>query len=74
VLAFARALGIAPREVAVVGDAVHDLAAARAAGAAAVGVLSGPTPRELLAPHADVLIGSVADLPAWLDDYPVAPP
>ena len=67
VLAFARALGIAPSEVAVVGDSVHDLAAARAAGAAAVGVLSGPTPREHLAPHADALIGSVADLSAWLD-------
>jgi phosphoglycolate phosphatase len=74
VLAFARALAIAPREVAVVGDAVHDLAAARAAGAAAVGVLSGPTPREQLAQHADALIGSVADLPAWLDDSPVARP
>jgi phosphoglycolate phosphatase len=67
VLAFAHALGIAPSEVAVVGDSVHDLAAARAAGVAAVGVLSGPTPREHLAPHADALIGSVADLPAWLD-------
>jgi phosphoglycolate phosphatase len=67
VLAFARALDIAPQEVAVVGDAVHDLAAARTAGAFAIGVLSGPTPREHLAPHADALIGSVADLPAWLD-------
>src|SRR5262245_22826983 len=67
VLAFAHKLGVAPQEVAVVGDAVHDLAAARAAGACAVGVLSGPTPREHLAPHADVLLGSVADLPAWLD-------
>lgn len=67
VLAFARTLGVAPSEVAVVGDALHDLAAARAAGAAAVGVLSGPTPREVLAPHADALIGSIADLPDWLD-------
>ena len=67
VLAFARALGIAPSEVVVVGDSVHDLAAARAAGAFAIGVLSGPTPREHLAPHADALVGSVADLPTWLD-------
>jgi len=67
VLAFARTLGVAPSEVAVVGDAVHDLTAARAAGAVAVGVLSGPTPRADLAPHADALIGSVTDLPAWLD-------
>ena len=56
VLAFAQAVGAEPREVAVVGDAVHDLVAARAAGAVAVGVLSGPTPRDLLAPHADALL------------------
>jgi phosphoglycolate phosphatase len=66
VLAFARAIAVEPREVAVVGDAVHDLAAARAAGAVAIGVRSGPTPGELLAPHADALIDSIADLPAWL--------
>jgi phosphoglycolate phosphatase len=67
VLAFAQKLGIAPSEVAVVGDSLHDLAAARAAAATAVGVLSGPAPRDVLAPHADALIGSIADLPAWLD-------
>ena len=67
VLAFARAVGVEPREVAVVGDAVHDLAAARAAGATAIGVLSGPIPGDLLAPHADALINSIADLPAWLE-------
>jgi phosphoglycolate phosphatase len=67
VLAFMRTTGVEAREVAVVGDAVHDLAAARAAGAVAIGVRSGPTPGELLAPHADALIGSIADLPAWLE-------
>jgi phosphoglycolate phosphatase len=66
VLAFARAMTVETREVAVVGDEVHDLAAARAAGAFAVGVRSGPVPDELLAPHADALIDSIADLPAWL--------
>ena len=34
---------VAPAEIAVVGDTVHDLVAARAAGAIAIGVLSGPT-------------------------------
>jgi len=68
VLAFARAVGVKPREVAVVGDAVHDLAAARTAGATAIGVLSGPIPGDLLAPHADALINSIADLPAWLEE------
>ena len=66
VLAFARAVEVEAHEVAVVGDEVHDLAAARAAGAVAVAVRSGPVPDELLAPHADALIDSIADLPAWL--------
>ena len=42
VLAFAAAAGVAPPEVAVIGDSPHDLIAARAAGSVAVGVLSGP--------------------------------
>jgi phosphoglycolate phosphatase len=67
VLAFARAVAVQTREVAVVGDTVHDLAAARAAGAIAIAVPSGPIPRDILAPHADAVIDSVAALPAWLD-------
>lgn len=66
VLAFARQVGVAPAEVAVVGDTEHDLAAARAAGAVAVAVLSGPVPRERLLPHADVLLPSIAKLEDWL--------
>jgi phosphoglycolate phosphatase len=66
VLAFAAFANVAPAEIAVVGDTEHDLVAARAAGAVAVGVLSGPIPRERLEPHADVLLGSIADLEAWL--------
>ena len=42
VLAFAASAGVAPSEVAVIGDSPHDLIAARAAGAVAVAVLSGP--------------------------------
>ena len=50
-----------------VGDNRHDLETARAAGAGlAVGVLSGTGTRETLAPMADVLLDSVADLPAYL--------
>jgi phosphoglycolate phosphatase len=66
VLAFAAATRTSPHEVAVVGDAIQDLAAARAAGAVAVGVRSGPTPGDELAPYADALLDSIADLPAWL--------
>jgi phosphoglycolate phosphatase len=66
VLAFARFAAVAAAEVAVVGDTEHDLVAARAAGATAVGVLSGPVPRERLEPHADVLLSSIAKLDDWL--------
>jgi phosphoglycolate phosphatase len=67
VLAFARAVGVPVSETAVVGDSVHDLTAARAAGAVAIGVLTGPAPSAVLAPHADALLASPAELPAWLD-------
>jgi phosphoglycolate phosphatase len=67
VLAFAAATGIAPADIAVVGDNAHDIEMARAAGAGlAIGVLSGNSGREHLAPIADGLIESVRDLPDWL--------
>ena len=69
VLAFAKAVGVAPGEVAMVGDSRHDLETARAAGAVAVGVLSGPAPREALAPLADHLLADVAALPDFLADF-----
>lgn len=70
ILAFARAVGVPPREVAVVGDTLHDLAAARAAGALAVAVLTGPrgaAARTDLAPHADHVLVGLDDLPALLE-------
>jgi phosphoglycolate phosphatase len=64
-LAFCGAMNLAREEVAVVGDAVHDLAMGRAAGVGlTVGVLSGTSGREDLAELADVIVASVADLPA----------
>jgi|SRR5947209_15003657 len=66
VLAFAAFAQVDPAEVAVIGDTEHDLAAARAAGAVAVGVLSGPVPRDRLEPYADVLLPSIAELGEWL--------
>jgi phosphoglycolate phosphatase len=65
VLAFADYLGVAPNEVAMVGDSIHDLHAARAAGALAVAVLSGPASQEDLAPHADHVVTDIAALPAF---------
>ena len=61
--AFARHCGLDESEVALIGDSTHDLHAARAAGAVAIAVLSGPAPREVLAPHADHVIASILELP-----------
>ena len=61
--AFARQCGLQEREVALIGDSTHDLHAARAAGAVAIAVLSGPASRDVLAPHADFVIESILDLP-----------
>jgi len=65
--AFAAAIGATPAEVVVIGDNLHDIAMARAAGAgAALGVLTGNSSREHLAPHADAVLASIRDLPSWL--------
>ncbi len=66
-LAFSATTGLAPHEIAMVGDNSHDLDMARAGGAGlAVGVLSGNGTRDALAPLADVILDSVADLPRHL--------
>ncbi len=70
VLAFAEAIGVAPGRVALVGDTPHDMHAARAAGAVAIAVLSGPLGRAALAPLADHVIDSIADLPALVTRLP----
>jgi len=63
VWAVCRMTGVAPTQAAVVGDAVADLEMGRSAGAGLViGVLSGISPIEMLAPRADLVIGSVAEL------------
>ncbi len=66
VLAFAEFLGAAASAIVVVGDSLHDMAAARAAGATAVAVLSGPAERAALEPHADFVIQHIGDLPDLL--------
>ena len=70
VSAFVEHAGLRPDEVALVGDSVHDLVAARRAGVVALAVLTGPSrlaARPEIEPHADHVIGSIADLPDWLD-------
>lgn len=65
-LAFAAAMGVAPAQVAMVGDSLHDMAAARAAGMRAVAVLTGPARRETLAPAADLVLDSIDGLGPWV--------
>jgi phosphoglycolate phosphatase len=67
VYAFSKAIGARPSEIVVVGDNPHDIEMARSAGAgAAIGVLTGNSDREHLAPLADAVLESVRDLPSWL--------
>jgi phosphoglycolate phosphatase len=70
VAAFAAATGLPVGEIAMVGDSRHDLEAGRQAGAGLlVGVLSGSGTRAVLEPLADIVIGSVADLPDLLESF-----
>ena len=63
VRAFCRAVGVEVREVAMVGDAVQDLAMGRAAGVGlAIGVLSGTSARQDLEGYADIILDSINDL------------
>lgn len=66
-LAFSEQTGIAPGAVAMIGDSRHDLQAARAAGMRPVAVLTGFATEADLAPLADVVLPSIADLPDWLN-------
>lgn len=65
-LGFAAATGLAPGEVAMVGDSRHDLKAGRAAGMRPVAVLTGLAGADELAPLAEVVLPDIGHLPAWL--------
>ena len=66
-VAFSDMIGVRLSEIAMVGDNRHDLETGRAAGAGlVVGVLSGTGTRYTLEPLADVVLDSVAELPAYL--------
>lgn len=65
--AFCDLTGLKPAQLAMVGDNRHDLQMAKAGGAGlAVAVLSGTGTRESLSALADVVLDSIADLPAYL--------
>ncbi|GIL02073.1 MAG: phosphatase [Alphaproteobacteria bacterium] len=62
--AFARHCGCSSERVVMVGDSLRDMAAARAAGAVAVAVTTGPATAAELAPFADAVIGGLDELAA----------
>jgi len=65
---YCRTVGLTARSIAVVGDSPHDLDMARSAGAGlAIGVLTGVSPREVLALHADLVLESIAELETALE-------
>jgi phosphoglycolate phosphatase len=63
-LGFCAHVHVEPAEVAVVGDAIHDLALGRAAAVGLnVGVLSGTSACEDFEDLADLILESINDLP-----------
>lgn len=63
VLALCHDLGVVPARTMLVGDSVADMQMGRAAGVGLnVGVLSGVSTEDFLAPHADLLLPSIAAL------------
>ncbi|MEO0979469.1 MAG: HAD family hydrolase [Pseudomonadota bacterium] len=64
---FAQAIELPVSSIAVIGDNMHDIDMARAAGAGlTIGVLTGTSLRQDLEPHADLVLESAADLPGFL--------
>lgn len=63
VQAFAEHVEVPVESVAMVGDSIHDLEAARRAGAVAIGVTSGEADAASLIPFADHVLPHIGDLP-----------
>ena len=61
-LAFAKKTGLKPDEIAMVGDSLHDLQAAQAAGMMRIAVLTGVAKEDELKKHADLVLPSIANL------------
>ena len=65
-LAFAEKTDLKADEIAMVGDSLHDLQAANAAGMIRVAVLTGMATEKQLKNFADIVLPSIADLPDLL--------
>ncbi|MFG6568552.1 HAD family hydrolase [Sulfitobacter sp. 1A13679] len=60
--AFAAHVDLPAASIAMIGDSVHDLEAARVAGMLRVAVLTGPATAEDLAPYADLVLPDIGHL------------
>jgi len=70
---FAQQVGVSVSEIAMIGDNLHDLHMARNAKAGlAIGVLTGTSGEEALAPDADHVLPSIEHLEALLDSLGAA--
>ncbi|MBE3637933.1 HAD family hydrolase [Mangrovicoccus algicola] len=67
ILAFLEMTGADPARTVMVGDAPHDMIAARAAGCRRVAVLTGLATRAQLAPMASAVLADISGLPGWLE-------
>ena len=64
--AFAKATGLSPEAIVMVGDSHFDLEAAAAAGMRAIGVLTGAATEAELSPLAEAVLPDIGHLPRWL--------
>ena len=70
IFAIAKQLGLGVAQMVMVGDGPQDVEAGRRAGCRTIGVRGGFLPPErLIAAQPDVIIGSLAELPAVLDRW-----
>ena len=67
VLAFADHIGVAPGAIALVGDSPHDMEAARAAGATAIGIARTSAAWRALGALPDLVVANLDELSAWLE-------
>ena len=67
-LAFAKAVELAPSEVAMVGDSLHDLTAGLRAGMKTIGVLTGPATKADLSPVADIILPDISYILTFLQN------
>lgn len=69
-LEFCRREDLMAAQCIMVGDSLHDMMAAKAAGMSRIAVLTGMATHEDLAPHADAVLPDIGHLPTWLDNQP----